>query len=161
MDAATGALLLVFTALVAVVIQQGLAALSGAAGKQRLRPRPAGATPEQWLLGPRHAAATAAAGTGTASHPRLPGLQVSCGPSAAAVSAWSADEPPPLSAEGPSHLWGLLPRTWPFSDIVIRPEPVEISAPVEVVWEAVLDFDAYSEWKYAQHPTPSQPDFQG
>lgn len=148
MDASPGswavlAIAVITALLAAAVVHQGFKALSGAAGRQRLRPRPAGATAEAWLLGPSHAAAAAG---GASDDARLRGLQIRCGRSAAAVSAWSADEPPPLSVDGPSHLWGLLPRAWPFSDIVIRPAPIQIDAPIELVWDAFLAFDRYSDW---------------
>lgn len=122
---------------VAVVVARGFRSLAGSTSTQRPRPRKHGESAEAWLLGPG-VRANAAQG--------LPGLQIRCSGSAAAVSEWSADEPPPLSTAGASHLWGCLPRCWPFSDIVIRPKPVEISAPVGVVWDAFLDFDRYSEW---------------
>jgi hypothetical protein len=131
------ALATLLAAALALVVLQGFRSLAGAAASQRPRRRAPGASPEDWLLGP---ALRSQAALG------LPGLAIRCGGSAAAVSEWSADEPPPLSADGPSHLWGLLPRRGPFADIVIRPEPVEIAAPVSAVWDAFLDFDRYALW---------------
>ena len=124
-------------AVLAVVVARGFRSLAGSASTQRLRPRKPGESPEDWLLG---------AGVRAKASQGLPGLQIRCGGSAAALSEWNADEPPPLSTGGASHLWGLLPRLWPFSDIVIRPKPVKISASIDDVWDAFLDFDSYSEW---------------
>lgn len=121
----------------AAVVARGFRSLEGSSSTQRLRPRKQGESPEDWLLGP---------GVRAKASQGLPGLQIRCGGSAAAVSEWSADEPPPLSTAGASHLWGLLPQLWPFSDIVIRPQPVQISEPIDVVWDAFLDFDSYSKW---------------
>eukprot|EP01051_Picozoa_sp_SAG22_P022793 SAG22_NODE_5608_length_985_cov_1.255079_1_plen_285_part_00 len=138
---AAGAAIFVLAVSAAVVVQ-GFRALSGSAASQRLRPRPAGggAAVEDWLLG-----------STTRPHvvQGLPGVQVKCDGTGSAAAAdlgvWSADEPPALATDGPSHLWGLLPRRL-FPDIVIRPAAVVIDAPPEAVWEVFVDFDRYSEW---------------
>ena len=67
--------------------------------------------------------------------------------SAAAPTEWNADVPPQLVASYGSHLWlGERLSKILFPDIVITPDPTEIEAPVDMVWEVLLDFERYGEW---------------
>lgn len=129
------ALVVLLMAALALVFSQGLRALKGTAELVR-RARKSGESDEDWLLGP-------AIRPGCTQN--LPGLRIQLAFSAAAVKQWQADEPPPLATDGPSHLWGWIPRSL-CPDIVIRPEPTHICAAPVDVWKALLDFDSYAEW---------------
>lgn len=79
----------------------------------------------------------------------LQALAVHAQLSSAAPSQWSADYPPPLASEGVSHFWGWLGESATallFPDLLVHPEPVDISAPPQAVWQVLIDFARYGEW---------------
>lgn len=127
-------------ALLALLIFDGFRRLQGTTSLLKLRRRQPDQSVGKWLLGDLQVRRIQ---TG------LPGLQISCNKSSAAVQNWTADTPPPLLADGVSHLYGLLGPSLTatiFPDICVRPSPVDIAAPVEVVWDVLLDFEAYGQW---------------
>ena len=122
------ALVVLLMAALALVFSQGLRALKGTAELVR-RARKSGESDEDWLLG--HAIRPGCKQI-------LPGLRIQLTFSAAAVKQWQADEPPPLAADGPSHLWGWIPRSL-CPDIVIRPEPTHICACCRLIAEETYE----------------------
>jgi nucleoside-diphosphate-sugar epimerase len=119
------------------IIIDGFKRLAGAQ-KPLLRRRKPGQSDFEYLVGPVMAKRT--------KH-GLEGWKVHIQGSAAEPDEWECNVPPPLAAGGSSHLY--LPSAlshWIFRDTVIRPKPVEIHAPVALVWRTWLDFEAYGGW---------------
>jgi hypothetical protein len=128
--------LVLAVAFIAAVLVHGFRSLSGSAVRQRVRPRGAGLSDEDWLLGAEQK-----------KHCELglSGLLIRCSRSAAAATEWLANSPPLLASDGSYHLYGLI-GPWLQPDIVIRPPPVVINASAATVWSVLIDFASYPEW---------------
>jgi len=69
------------------------------------------------------------------------GYQVTFPPNSSPLpTSFNVTIPPRLNPNGVSNLFGLLKN---IKDIVIRPKPVRINAPIELVWQVLMDFEAY------------------
>ena len=130
-------LLIVVITCVLAAIFDGFKRLSG--GKPTLRVRQPGQSVSDYLLGSAMTARTVTNG--------LTMLEIKAERSPSALNEWSLDVPPPLAADGLSHLWlGSRASRWLFPDIIITPDPVEIRALPSEVWDVFLDFEKYGEW---------------
>ncbi len=88
----------------------------------------------------------------------LEDFDVAASLSSAAPQKWNARHPPTLAADGVSHFWGALGEdltAFLFPDLVVSPEPVEIEASPDNVWDVLLAFDRYGEWN--RNPPPTHP----
>lgn len=56
---------------------------------------------------------------------------------------------PKLRIDGPSHIYNILGEkvtSFIFPDIQIKIPPIEINAPIDLVWDILMDFKNYEKW---------------
>lgn len=124
---------------IAYVVFSGLDEMNGGSTVETVRFRNNYSTDEEWLLSNYRKEYSVS---------NLEGTLVQAA-SAAEVERWDVAQPPRLRIDGASHLYNFFGDTLThllFPDIVINPEPVNIHAPPDKVWEVLMDFAMYPKW---------------